>query len=107
MPDVSLTADQNEGGFVFLDGQPQQFGGTSWSAPVWAGFCALINEARVTAGKPSLPFLNPLIYPLIGSPCFRDIVDGSNGAFDAGPGHDMVTGVGVPNVQELIQALTK
>jgi kumamolisin len=107
VPDVSLTADPNEGGFVFLNGQPQQFGGTSWSAPVWAGFCALINEARVTAGKPPLPFLNPLIYPLIGSPCFRDIVDGSNGAFDAGPGHDMVTGVGVPNVQELIQALTK
>ncbi len=24
----------------------QQFGGTSWSAPTWAGICALINEAR-------------------------------------------------------------
>jgi kumamolisin len=107
VPDVSVTADPNEGAFVFLNGQSQQFGGTSWSAPVWAGFCALINEARTNAKKPPLPFLNPLIYPLIGTSSFRDIVTGSNGAFDAGPGYDMVTGVGVPNVKELIQAFTR
>jgi len=107
VPDVSLTADPNEGGFVFLNGQPQQFGGTSWSAPIWAGFCALINEARMNANKPSLPFLPPLIYPLIGTSSFRDLVAGSNGAFDAGPGYDLVTGIGVPNVKELIQALTQ
>jgi kumamolisin len=107
VPDVSLTADPNEGGFVFLNGQPQQFGGTSWSAPIWAGFCALINEARANANKPSLPFLPPLIYPLIGTSSFRDVVAGSNGAFDAGTGYDLVTGIGVPNVKELIQALTQ
>jgi kumamolisin len=107
VPDVSLTADPNEGGFVFLNGQPQQFGGTSWSAPIWAGFCALINEARANANKPSLPFLPPLIYPLIGTSSFRDLVAGSNGAFEAGAGYDLVTGIGVPNVKELIQALTQ
>jgi kumamolisin len=107
VPDVSLTADPNEGGFVFLNGQPQQFGGTSWSAPIWAGFCALINEARANANKPSLPFLPPQIYPLIGTSSFRDLVAGSNGAFDAGAGYDLVTGIGVPNVKELIQALTQ
>jgi kumamolisin len=107
VPDVSLTADPNEGGFVFLNGQPQQFGGTSWSAPIWAGFCALINEARANVNKPSLPFLPPLIYPLIGSASFRDLVAGSNGAFDAGAGYDLVTGIGVPNVKELIQVLTQ
>jgi kumamolisin len=107
VPDVSLTADPNEGGFVFLNGQPQQFGGTSWSAPIWAGFCALMNEARMNANKPLLPFLNPLIYPLIGTSSFRDIVVGNNGAFDAGTGYDMVTGIGVPNVKELIGALTR
>jgi kumamolisin len=107
VPDVSLTADPNEGGFVFLNNQPQQFGGTSWSAPIWAGFCALINEARMNANKPFLPFLPPLIYPLIGTSSFRDVVAGSNGAFDAGTGYDLVTGIGVPNVKELIQALTQ
>jgi kumamolisin len=106
VPDVSLAADPNQGAFVFLNGQPQQIGGTSWSAPVWAGFSALINEARLAANKPPLGFLNPLIYPLTGSASFRDIVTGSNGAFDAGPGYDMVTGVGVPNIAELMRALT-
>jgi kumamolisin len=106
VPDVSLAADPNEGALVVLNGAVQQIGGTSWSAPVWAGFCALINEARGKAGKPALPFLNPLIYPLIGSTSFRDITAGSNGAFDAGPGYDMVTGIGVPNMTALVKALT-
>jgi kumamolisin len=56
---------------------------------------------------PPLPFLNPLIYPLLGTAALRDIVQGSNGAFSAGPGYDMVTGIGVPNIQELIRALTR
>jgi kumamolisin len=90
-----------------LNKQVTQIGGTSWSAPVWAGFCALINEARGAAAKLPLPFLNPLIYPLMGSACFRDIQMGSNGAFNAGPGYDMVTGIGVPNVKALIATLTR
>jgi kumamolisin len=105
VPDVSLTADPNDGAFLVLNEKPTQIGGTSWSAPIWAGFCALINEARQKAGKPPLPFLNPLIYPLMGGPCFRDIVAGSNGAYHAGPGFDMVTGIGVPSVKDLIAHL--
>jgi kumamolisin len=104
VPDVALTADPEEGGFVFLNGQVQQFGGTSWSAPVWAGFCALINEARAKAGKPLLPFLNPLLYS-IASECFRDVTTGSNGAYHCVSGYDLVTGLGAPNVKTLIQAL--
>src|SRR5258707_1622466 len=30
VPDVSLAADPNQGAFVFLNGQPQQIGGTGW-----------------------------------------------------------------------------
>jgi kumamolisin len=105
VPDVSLAADPDTGAFVVLHGSVQQIGGTSWSAPVWAGFCALINEARAKANKPALPFLNPLLYPLLGGKAFRDIDGGSNGAFDSAAGYDMVTGLGVPNVKELIKAL--
>ncbi|HKN00382.1 MAG TPA: S53 family peptidase [Candidatus Binataceae bacterium] len=107
VPDVSLTANPDEGAFLVLNGRVIQIGGTSWSAPVWAGFCALINEARTIAGKPALSFLNPLLYPLMGSSCFRDIKTGTNGAFTAGPGYDLVSGIGVPNVKELIQTLTQ
>lgn len=105
VPDVSLAADPNTGAFVVRCGQVKQIGGTSWSAPTWAGFCALINEARAKANKPFLPFLSPLIYPLLGTACFRDITAGTNGDYTAGPGYDMVTGIGVPNVAELIKAL--
>lgn len=107
VPDVSLAADPDEGAFLVLHQKVNQIGGTSWSAPVWAGFCALINEARASAGKPPLPFLNPLLYPLVNSPCFRDIHDGTNGGYRASRGYDMVTGLGVPNVRELIAALTR
>jgi kumamolisin len=106
VPDVSAAADPETGAFLLLQGKVVQIGGTSWSAPVWAGFCALMNEARIKAGKSALPFLNPIIYPLIGTPCFRDIQVGNNGAFQAGMGYDMVTGIGVPNLSQLIQALT-
>ena len=105
VPDVSCTADPSDGANLVLNGKSIVIGGTSWAAPVWAGFCALINEARGNAGKPFLPFLNPLIYQLRGTPAFRDITTGTNGAYSAGTGYDMVTGIGVPNVAALISAL--
>jgi kumamolisin len=105
VPDVCAAADPNTGAFLVLNRHSTQIGGTSWSAPVWAGFCALMNEARLKSGKAALGFLNPLIYPLIGTPAFRDITSGSNGAFNSGPGYDMVTGIGAPSVKDLIARL--
>ncbi len=108
VPDVSLVGDGNTGVLVILNcahSFPGPVAGTSLSAPVWAGFCALINEARATANKPFLSFLSPLIYPLLGTACLRDITAGSNGAYTAGAGYDRVTGIGVPNVAELMKAL--
>jgi kumamolisin len=104
VPDVSLAADPRTGGMIVQDGQPQSVGGTSWSAPVWAGFCARINDALQRAGKAPLGFLNPRLYPLQGS-CFRDVTAGSNGAFRAAAGYDLVTGLGSPNLAALIEAL--
>lgn len=104
---MSAAADPNEGAFLVLQRQPIGIGGTSWAAPVWARLCALINEARHTAGLSSLPYLNPLFYPLNGIGCFRDITDGSNGEFGATPGYDRVTGLGAPDVKQLIAALAQ
>lgn len=107
MPDVGLAADPGNGGLLVLNGAPLPggIGGTSWSAPVWAAFCALMNEHRVEAGKAPLGFLPPFIYPLMGTPSFRDITQGSNGAYHANSGYDMVTGIGVPNVKTLMASL--
>jgi len=52
-----------------------------------------------------LPFLGLLLYPLLGTNRFRDIVMGSDGTYYiAGPGYDMITRSGVPDIK---QPLTK
>jgi kumamolisin len=111
VPDVSFPADPNTGAYVTLNGAVNQYGGTSWSAPTWAGFCALINEARVKAGKPTIGHLNPLVYPLIGTSNFFDITSGNNatstsgGKYTATVGYDQATGVGSPNMTTLLNTL--
>ena len=107
VPDVASVADPNTGAFLVLNGSNIAIGGTSWSAPTWAGICALINQARVAAGQSGLPYLNALLYPLNGAASFHDITQGSNGAYNAGTGYDMCTGLGTPNVAALVQALTQ
>jgi sugar lactone lactonase YvrE len=100
VPDVSSAADPNYGGYFVFQGSSQgPIGGTSWSAPTWAAFCALLNEKR---GTP-LGLINTKIYTLIGdnttgAGSFQDITSGSNGAYSAGVGYDLVTGIGTPNV---------
>jgi len=54
-------------------------------------------------GKEPRGFLAPTLYELSAGVGFRDITSGSNGAFQAGPGWDPVTGLGVPDVSALIQ----
>lgn len=51
--------------------------GTSASAPTFAGIIALLNAARLQAGKPTLSFLNPWIYSE-GYRGLTDIVDGGS-----------------------------
>jgi len=84
--------------------------GTSLATPLWAGFTALMNEQALSAGKPPLGFLNPAIYAIGESSNydsdFHDMTSGSNGAYNAVTGYDLVTGWGSPNGQNLIDALT-
>jgi len=104
VPDVAAVADPNTGGVVIYNGAQDVYGGTSLSSPIWAGFCALINQARTSRGLSPLGLLGPRIYPLLGTGNFRDITSGSNG-YSAGPGFDMATGLGVPVIQTLAQSL--
>jgi kumamolisin len=103
VPDVSCVADPNPGAFVILNGVESPVGGTSWSAPVWAGFAALIGESREKDGKPRLGFLAPSLYRLGPNTGFREVSSGSNGAYQAGPGWNPVAGMGVPNVSEIVR----
>jgi hypothetical protein len=58
------------------------------------------------AGLGPIGLLNPHLYPLQGRARFNDITSGTNGAYRAGPGYDLCTGLGSPNVANLIAALS-
>jgi len=79
--------------------------GTSLACPVWAAVAALVNQARAAAGMGPIGLLNPHLYPLAGTDAFNDITSGTNGAYSAGPGYDLCTGLGSPDVGNLIPAL--
>ena len=84
------------------------YGGTSFAAPLWAGYMALVNQQAHLNGNAVLGFINPLIYPLgLGAnydTAFHDITNGSNG-YPAVAGYDLSTGWGSPNGAGLINAL--
>jgi kumamolisin len=89
-----------------INGGNYGFAGTSLATPIWAAFGALLNQARATAGHGPIGLLNPNLYPLVGTPVFTDITSGTNGLYSAGPGYDLCTGLGSPNVTAFIAALT-
>ena len=108
-PDVA--AEANYDFYVCADQAgctANEWGGTSFAAPMWAGYMALVNQQAVAKGKKPLGFINPLIYPLGLSKgygvAFHDITKGSNGE-PATKGYDLASGWGSPNGAGLIDAL--
>jgi hypothetical protein len=107
VPDVAAMSSANpttgdSGAFVVLGGNPNGFIGTSLSSPIWAGLTAVVNQARANAGRSTVGLLGPFVYPLILTSSFNDITAGNNGAYPAATGYDLCTGVGSPNVTNLI-----
>ena len=110
-PDVSANSDYSY--YVCADQSgctANLYGGTSFAAPLWAGYMALVNQQSKTNGHAVLGFLNPLIYPLGLGPnyntYFHDVTGGSNG-YPAVTGYDLVTGWGSPNGVGLLNVLSK
>jgi kumamolisin len=107
-PDVA--AEANTDNYICYDGMCEGgWGGTSFAAPRWAGYLALVNQQSVAKGKSTLGFINPTIYAIgLGSRYstdFHDITSGSNGTYSTEKGYDLVTGWGSPNGTGLINAL--
>jgi len=107
-PDVA--AEANTDNYICYDGTcAGGWGGTSFAAPRWAGYLALVNQQSVANGKGTLGFINPTLYSIgLGSSYstdFHDITSGSNGTYSAIKGFDLVTGWGSPNGTGLINAL--
>jgi kumamolisin len=100
-PDISANAN-----FTFYTCADQkaclanEYGGTSFAAPMWAGFIALVNQQRVEEGKSLMGFLNPTVYAenvtANYAKGFHDITSGTSGSYSAVVGYDLVTGWGSP-----------
>ena len=109
-PDVSANAN-----FTFYVCADQtsctanDYGGTSFAAPMWAGYVALVNQQLATNGYSTIGFINPYLYEFGVSSSystdFHDITSGKSGSYSAVKGYDLVTGWGSPNGQGLINAL--
>jgi kumamolisin len=101
-PDVSANAN-----FTFYVCADQttctanSYGGTSFAAPMWAGYIALVNQQLAQNSKPTIGFINPSIYTENSTggdfaTDFHDITSGTSGSFSAVTGYDLVTGWGSP-----------
>ena len=113
-PDVSLVADPATGAWIAdpynlgADNPFEVVGGTSLSAPAWAGLVALANEGRAAAGEANLNSASPTdtqqaLYSLPQSD-YNEITSGSNG-YTAGAGYNLVTGLGTPVANLLVSDL--
>lgn len=117
VPDVAMEADFDNFscayGECFTD-----YAGTSFAAPRWAGFMALVNQQAVQDGSAlqgGVGFINPAIYAIGAgsrySSDFHDTTTGNNQTlgqpvwYPAEPLYDLVTGWGSPAGQDLIDDL--
>jgi hypothetical protein len=117
-PDVAYNADPNKGYYVY-DSTPYsgstgwwQVGGTSAAAPQWAAIMAIVDQVRGANGQSSLGSTATLtaLYGALSANAttyasdFHDVKTGNNG-YRAGTGFDLVTGLGSPQVANVVAAL--
>jgi subtilase family serine protease len=108
-PDVSANAN-----FTFYVCADQttctanEYGGTSFATPMWAGYLALANQQAAASSK-TIGYINPIIYPdaltSSYSTLFHDVTSGSCGTYSAITGYDLCTGWGSPNTTGIINTL--
>ncbi|KAH9051102.1 peptidase S8/S53 domain-containing protein [Lactarius vividus] len=103
IPDIAAQAKKVP---FFYQGREGIAEGTSCSTPIAAGIISLLNDHRLSQGRPPLGFLNPWLYGG-GLNGLNDIVSGSNpgcntDGFSAIVGWDPVTGLGTPDFLRLM-----
>ena len=115
VPDISLNSDPNTGYQLYYTSENMVFGvhtgwgGTSFAAPQFSGVTALFDQA---VGH-RVGLLNFALYDLVRSGVayrgseapLRDIATGDNWYYPAHGGYDQATGLGVPDVANLLEAL--
>jgi kumamolisin len=107
-PDVAAVADPFTGVRIVFAQQVLVGGGTSQAAPIWAALTVLMNQYLIAHGGRALGAVNPLLYRIASGaarPAFRDVSLGANAVDTATPGYDLITGLGPPNIDNLVRNL--
>jgi subtilase family serine protease len=125
---LSCRPNRDDGGMTLdpscVDSSRQGYvsvGGTSAGAPQWAAIVALTNQVRASQVRAPLGLVAPVLYELARDRIayardFHDVTAGGNAldltsvgfpapsqfVFTAGPGYDLPTGLGTPNVANLL-----
>ena len=115
---------------IVVDGQEAVLTGTSVAAPIWAGLIARLNEAFLAKYGRTIGWAQPTLYnmSLVAPSTFNDITTGNNicprqgsnpansacvkavnggtstscQGFEGAPGWDPVTGLGSPNIANML-----
>ena len=106
-PDVAYHAGQTAGYAVYDNSGWIDLGGTSAGAPQWAALIAIADQGRAASGLGSLDGPSQTLSLLYGMPAtdFHDITTGYNG-YHAGPGYDLITGLGSPHAPLVVRDLS-
>ncbi|MGI8751569.1 MAG: S53 family peptidase [Acidimicrobiales bacterium] len=112
VPDLAMDANPSTGANIVVNGRVLTVGGTSLSSPLAAGAWTRINGAHGNNLGPAAPALYGLYNTAHPSgtaggatPGLHDVVSGSNGAYSAKTGYDLVTGLGTIDVAALNGAI--
>ncbi|KAG2090746.1 peptidase S8/S53 domain-containing protein [Suillus discolor] len=92
---------------IAVDGTFSLVYGTSAASPVVGSILTMVNDARISLGKPPLGFINPAIYSADFVGGFKDVTNGTNPGcgtlgFNTTKGWDPVTGLGNPYFPSLL-----
>jgi kumamolisin len=117
VPDVAASADPLTGYRIYDSTDSSctgedcwvAIGGTSASTPLWASLITLANQRATSNGKPTLGFINPMLYKMGADStlnvAFHDVTVGGNLYYPSTAGWDYATGWGSPDADKLIPEL--
>ncbi len=117
VPDISADADPATGYAMYCTvtnaGCPGSgwitVGGTSASAPLWAGSMTLVNQYMQAQGKKRIGFANPALYGLFNAqqpfPAYHDVIAGNNLFYPATSNYDLASGIGSPDIYNIARDL--
>jgi subtilase family serine protease len=109
IPDIAIGASPNSPGFFLATTGTVGccIGGTSVSAPMWAGIAQLIAQSKSSR----VGNINARLYQLgsSNSAAIRDVTSGNNSfggvtGFSAGAGYDLASGWGTPDIAAFVEA---